>query len=68
MDCCNDYGMSIKSKKTKFFVINGTKEDKFPLTVASTEIGYSPKYMYLGAWFTDSGIISDIIALHETSN
>ena len=43
IDYCNDYGMSINSKKTKFFVINGTKEDKFPLTVASTEIGYSPK-------------------------
>merc|ERR1711888_269131 len=60
--------MGINVKNTKFFVINGTKADKIPLNVESTKICYSPNYLYLGAWFTDSGKISDIIALHEKSN
>ena len=67
-DYCNAYGMSINVKKTKFFVINGTEVDKIPLVVESTKICYSPNYGYLGAWFTDSGKISEVIALHERSN
>ena len=65
---CNEYGMGINVKKTKFFVINGTKADKIPLDVESTKICYSPNYLYLGAWFTDSGKISDVIGLHVKSN
>ena len=68
MNYCNEYGMCINVKKTKFFVINGTKVDKIPLVVQSTNICYSPNYLYLGAWFTDSGKLSDVLSLHEKSN
>ena len=68
IDYCNEYGMGINVKKTKFFVINGTSFDKNPLIVEGTKISYSPNYLYLGAWFTDSGKISDVLALTEKSN
>ena len=65
---CRDYGMEINAKKTKFFVINGSDADKMPLQVDNTQICYSSQYLYLGAWFTDSGKLSHVISLHEKSN
>ena len=65
---CKEFGMLINVKKTKFFVINGCEIDKMPLQVDSLSISYSSTYLYLGAWFTDSGRISDVIALHEKAN
>ena len=65
---CHEFGMDINTKKTKYFVINGDGNDKIPLEVEGTKICYFPKYLYLGAWFTDSGKMSDIISLHEKSN
>ena len=65
---CQEFGMSVNVKKTKFFVVNGDDTDKIPLNVNGTKICYSCNYLYLGAWFTDSGKISDVIALHEKSN
>ena len=62
---CQEFGMSINVKKTKYFVINGGEADKNPLIIDGTEICYSCKYLYLGAWFTESGKISDVIVLHE---
>ena len=60
--------MSVNVKKTKYFVINGTSADKIPLCVEGTKVCYSSQYLYLGAWFSDSGRPSDILALHEKSN
>ena len=60
--------MSINTKKTKYFILNGTHNDKIPLEVEGTKVDYSSQYLYLGAWFTDSGKMSDIITLHEKSN
>ena len=65
---CEEFGMNLNIKKTKYFVINGTENDRIPLDVDGTKICYSPQYLYLGAWFTDSGKMSDIINLHEKSN
>ena len=65
---CNDFGMKINTKKTKFFVINGQERDTAPLMVDDIQICYSTQYLYLGAWFSDSGKMADIIALHEKSN
>ena len=31
-------------------------------------VGYSPHYLYLAAWFTESGKMSDILNLHEKAN
>ena len=53
----NEFGMDINVKKTKFFVINGSEHDKIPFQVDSVKINYSPLYLYLGAWFTESGNI-----------
>ena len=49
-------------------MINGNERDKAPFEIANMRIDYVSKYLYLGAWFTDSGKISDVIALHEQSN
>ena len=57
---CQEFGMIINVKKTKYFVINGGEADQIPLEVEGTKICYSFKYLYLGAWFTDSGKISDV--------
>ena len=63
---CNDYGMVINEKKTKFYVINGEAYDREQLKVADVGVNYAPRYLYLGAWFTDSGKMDKIVALHET--
>ena len=31
------------------------------------EIQYCPKYLYLGAWFTDDGKTSSVISLHDVA-
>lgn len=36
--------------------------------VGDTRVRYAPRYLYLGAWFTDSGKIHDGIALHEAGS
>ena len=65
---CQEFGMIINTKKTQFFVINGNKDDMIPLEIDRTKVCYTHQYLYLGAWFTDSGKITDSIALHEKSN
>ena len=65
---CKEFGMLINVKKTKFFVVNGCEIDKMPFQIESLKISYSQTYLYLGAWFTDSGRISDVIVLHEKAN
>ena len=65
---CNEYGMIINESKTKFFVVNGHAIDREDLKVNSIAVSYTHRYLYLGAWFTDSGRIKDIVSVHETSN
>ena len=65
---CKDYGMIINTKKTKYFIINGSENDKTSLEVEGISVGYSPQYLYLGAWFTESGKMVDILTLHEKDN
>ena len=67
LEYCRDYGMEINEKKTKFMVINHTREDKAPLLIRNKKIEYCDKYMYLGSWFTDDGEIKSILKLHEPS-
>ena len=68
MRYCSEYGMSINEKKTKFFVINGNERDKRSLKVDDICVSYSPRYLYLGAWFTDTGQIGDIMKCHEVGS
>ena len=60
--------MIINGKKTKFFVINGGKWDKEDLVIGNTRVEYTNQYVYLGAWFTDSGKIKDVMAKHEVQS
>ena len=55
LDYCEEYGMEINEKKTKFMVINHSEEDKVPLKIQNRTIEYCEKYLYLGSWFTDDG-------------
>ena len=63
-DFCNEYGMILNEKKSKFFVINGDDNDKLPFYSNNVEVQYCSKYLYLGAWFTDDGKTSSAISLH----
>ena len=65
---CSEYGMVINEKKTKFFVINGSEMDKEPFIIDTLAIRYYPKYLYLGAWFTDVGTWDSVLGLHVTSS
>ena len=65
LDYCEDYGMEINEKKTKFMVINHSEEDKLQLKIRNREIEYCEKYLYLGSWFTDDGNQKSMLKLHE---
>ena len=65
---CQEYGMVINEKKTKFFVINNEECDKRDLVVEGVTVKYCNKYLYLGAWLTDSGKVEDVLKLHEANN
>ena len=65
VEYCKDYGMVINEDKTKFFVINNADCDKVPLSIEGHIIKYCDRYKYLGAWFTDSGRMKDVMSLHE---
>ena len=68
VDYCREYGMVLNESKTKFFVINNSNVDKIPLNVQGHVINYCPQYLYLGAWFTDTGNMKDVMKLHEARN
>ena len=68
LNYCREYGMEINEKKTKFFVINGDAVDRASLKISGISVDYAPRYLYLGAWFTDTAKIDDVLALHEISN
>ena len=38
LDFCHDFGMEINASKTKFMVINGTSEDRYPLSVGGVQV------------------------------
>ena len=41
LNFCEEYGMEINEKKTKFFVINSEANDKRPLILGGKTIGYN---------------------------
>ena len=67
LDYCDEYGMAINSKKTKFFVIGGEGADLRPFHVNDREIAFSDSYVYLGAWFTADARIGSVMRQHEAS-
>ena len=68
LNFCDEYGMEINEKKTKFFVINSEMNDKNPLNLRSKTIGYCKNYLYLGSWFTDDGKPESALELHEPTH
>lgn len=63
---CSEYGMLINQKKTKFFVVNGDDRDKQDLRVGEVMVSYAARYLYLGAWFTDTAKMVDVLNMHQT--
>ena len=61
---CQTYGMKINQSKTKFFVINGSAEDRQSLQVNDLTIDHCTKYVYLGSPFTSDGCTSSSIKEH----
>ena len=61
---CEEYGMELNTKKTKFFVINANNEDKISMKIDEKEISYCTEYFYLGSWFTDDGKMESALNLH----
>ena len=68
VDYCDDYGMRVNLKKTKFMVINGDENDRLDFTYKHITVKHQPTYLYLGAWITESGKIKDAIKLHVEHN
>ena len=68
LEYCNQYGMVINEKKTTFFVINGQETDRQDLRAGGVSVRYAARYLYLGAWFTDTAKLNDVINLHEAAN
>ena len=63
---CSEYGMLINEKKTKFFVVNGAERDKQDLRVGEVGVSYAARYLYLGAWFTDTARMDAVLNMHQT--
>ena len=65
IDYCEEFGMKINMKKTKFLVVNGTANDRLPFEYKEIIVKNIAQYLYLGAWICESGKIQDVIKLHE---
>ena len=63
---CEEYGMVLNSEKTKFMVIRSNNTDRSPLVINDFSIGYTHKYKYLGAWFSDDNKTDTVMKLHES--
>ena len=63
-DYCEDSGMVVNNDKTKFMVINGQDDDKFPVDIRGNSIYVCDEYVYLGAVFTSNGSLKSSIAKH----
>lgn len=55
---CDEYGMTINERKTKFFVINGRAGDADALYVNGLMVDHCDSYVYLGSPFTCDGSAS----------
>ena len=60
--------MVINEKKTQYFVINSEERDKRNLRVGRVSVSYGTRYSYLGAWFTDTAKMDEVMNLHQTES
>ncbi len=63
---CKQSGMKINEKKSKFFVINDEDCERRCLVSEELRVTYPSEYLYLGAWFTESGRSEAVVTRHET--
>ncbi len=61
---CNDYKMHVNNRKTKYFTLNCSLEDKTSFVVGDMVVEWCEKYVYLGSVFTCDGSVSAAIAEH----
>ena len=64
---CTHSGMVINENKTKCFVINNEDWERQCLVSGGVSVNYSSKYLYLGAWFTDSAKTANALKLYEAT-
>ncbi|MPC33875.1 hypothetical protein E2C01_027242 [Portunus trituberculatus] len=57
--------MKINNSKTKFFVTNGTQDDKQQMVVDDIVVEACERYEYLGSPFTANGSSSTTVKLKE---
>ncbi|XP_071548805.1 uncharacterized protein [Panulirus ornatus] len=63
---CTTHGMKMNNSKTKFFVINGTQDDKEQMVVVDDIVVEACErwYVYLGSPFTADGSHSTAVKVH----
>ncbi len=66
-DFCTSHGMEINLKKTKFFVINGSEDDRHPMNIEGLVVEACQQYVYLGSPFTADGSATSAISAHAQS-
>ena len=64
---CTTHGMKINNSKTKFFVINGTQDDKQQMVVDDIVVEACERYVYLGSPFTADGSSSTAVKVQAES-
>ena len=63
-DFCDQSGMKINMKKTKFMVVNGDDQDKLDLTSNGITVKNCDFYVYLGAVFSQTGKLLPSLQKH----
>lgn len=72
MNFCENYGMSVNERKTKFMIINSDNMDERSIHYQGPSsvlnIKYCKNYVYLGSPITDDGNLSSAIKQHATTS
>ena len=65
-DFCQASGMRVNQQKTKFMIINGTRNGRLkPLVSQTLRVGNCDQYVYLGAFFPQDGKMTTAVRLHQ---
>ena len=64
-DYCDEYGMLVNEKKTKFMIINGSLQDRSCITIDGLTINHCNNYIHLGVIVNKNGISTSLKAHAE---
>ena len=64
---CHTHQTKVNNSKTKFFVVNGSAEDRQPFIMELFTVGWCDSYVYLGSIFTSDGNTSSAIKEHAVA-